>query len=86
MTTKKQGTKDLIADLKRKIESEESWQSLLFDKRRLEEELSAVRIKIILRCINASLTTTFHCKKKLKELEGPTRKAKKPNKRKKGKQ
>jgi len=75
----KQGTKDLITELKRKIESEESWRSILYEKKRLEEELSAVRIKIIKRCINSSCATIFQCSEKLKELEKPTRKAKKKN-------
>ena len=86
MKAKKQGTKDLIADLKRKIESEESWQLLLYKKKRLQEELSEVQMKITIRCIDASLTNTFYYKKKLRELEKPTTGIKKPNKRKKGKQ
>ena len=80
----KQGTKDLIADLKRTIESEESWRSVLEEKKRLEEELSAVRIRIIKKCINSSCAKIFHCKRKLAELEKPAQKAKKVTKRKRG--
>ena len=68
---------DLIKELKHRIESEESWNSILEEKKRLEEQLSAVRIKILKRIINSSCRTIFHCKEKLKELEKPIKKQRK---------
>ena len=79
-----QGTKDLISELKYKIEAEKSWRAILYEKKRLEEELSAVRIRIIKKCINSSCAKIFHCKRKLAELEKPAQKAKKVTKRKRG--
>ena len=72
-----QGTKDLISELKYKIEAEESWRAILYEKKRLEEELSAVRIKILKRCINSSCAIIFQCNDKLKTLEKPILKPKK---------
>ena len=75
-----QGTKDLISELKYKIEAEESWRAILYEKKRLEEELSAVRIKIIERGINSSCAIIFQCNEKLKTLEKPISKPKKKRK------
>ena len=65
---REQGADELIAELKRTIKSERSWKVLLEEKMRLEEELSAVRIKIIKRCINSTCAKIFHCKEKLIEV------------------
>ena len=73
----RQETKDLIVELIRRIESEKAWKEILCEKKRLEEELSAVRIKILKRCINSSCRTIKTYTEKLKELEKPIKKQRK---------
>ena len=72
-----QETEDLIAELKRRIRDYNSWMEVLEEKKSLEEQLPAVRIKIIKRIIDSYLVSRYRCTEKLKELGKPARKTKK---------
>ena len=62
---------DEIKALNREIQNQNSCIKLLREKITLEEQLVAVRIKIIKRCVNSACVQRYRCEARISELENP---------------
>jgi hypothetical protein len=67
----KEERRDAIKQLNQEIQKQNNWIELLEKKKSLEEQLSAVRVDIIKRCVNSACQQRYRYERRIAELEKP---------------